>query len=36
VVNQGDTIRLTARYDNSQPFEDVMGINLSYVWWGQQ
>ncbi len=35
-INQGDTIRLSARYDNSQPYQDVMGINLSYVWWGEQ
>ena len=35
-INQGDRIRLTARYDNSQPYDDVMGINLTYVWWGEQ
>jgi Stress up-regulated Nod 19 len=32
----GNNLRVTARYDNSQPWQDVMGIMLTYVWWGTQ
>jgi hypothetical protein len=35
-VSQGDRVSVTARYDNSQAWEDVMGIMLTYVWWGEQ
>jgi hypothetical protein len=35
-VVAGRDYRLTARYDNSQPWEDVMGIALTYVWRGTQ
>lgn len=35
-VTAGDTYTVSARYDNSQPWDDVMGIYLSYVWWGTQ
>src|ERR687891_722307 len=35
-VIAGHDYRVTARYDNSQPWEDVMGIMLTYVWWGTQ
>ena len=35
-VNAGHDFTVTARYDNSQPYADVMGIMLSYVWWGTQ
>jgi hypothetical protein len=35
-VFAGHDYRLTARYDNSKPWQDVMGIALTYVWWGQQ
>jgi hypothetical protein len=35
-VVAGHDYRLTARYDNSQPWQDVMGIALTYVWWGTQ
>lgn len=35
-VNEGDSLSVTARYDNSQPYEDVMGIMLTFVWWGTQ
>ncbi len=27
---------VTARYDNSRPWDDVMGINLTCVWWSNQ
>jgi len=32
----GHSYRVTARYDNSQRWDDVMGIVLAYVWWGTQ
>jgi hypothetical protein len=35
-VRPGDNFTVTARYDNSQPWADVMGIMLTYVWWGTQ
>jgi hypothetical protein len=35
-VTAGHDFTVTARYDNSQPHEDVMGIMLTYVWWGTQ
>lgn len=35
-VTQGHEYRVLARYDNSEPWEDVMGIMLTYVWWGTQ
>jgi hypothetical protein len=35
-VSQGDSVSVTPRYDNSQPYADVMGIMLTYVWWGTQ
>ena len=35
-VVAGHQYSVTARYDNSQPWEDVMGINMTYVWAGTQ
>lgn len=35
-VTAGERYSVTARYDNSQPWDDVMGIYLTYVWWGSQ
>jgi hypothetical protein len=35
-VIAGHSYRVTARYDNSRPYADVMGIVLAYVWWGTQ
>jgi hypothetical protein len=35
-VVAGHTYRVAARYDNSMPYQDVMGIMLTYVWWGTQ
>jgi hypothetical protein len=35
-ISAGDNLRVTSRYDNSQPWDDVMGIMLTYVWWGTQ
>ena len=35
-VSKGNTVSVTARYDNSQPWEDVMGIQMTWVWWGHQ
>jgi hypothetical protein len=35
-VTAGHDYTVSARYDNSQPYDDVMGIYLSYVWWGTQ
>ncbi len=32
----GQDYSVTARYDNSAPIKDAMGINLTYVWWGTQ
>jgi len=32
----GHDYQVIARYDNSKPYEDVMGIMLTYVWWGTQ
>lgn len=32
----GNRYSVTARYDNSQPWSDVMGIMMTWVWWGQQ
>ncbi len=34
-VTAGDSYSVTARYDNSQPWPDVMGIMMTWVWWGQ-
>ena len=36
IVTAGNTYSLTARYDNSQPYTDVMGIALAYIWRGHQ
>jgi len=35
-VLQGQSYTVTARYDNSQPLQGVMGIVLAYLWPGQQ
>jgi hypothetical protein len=35
-VVAGHTYRVAARYDNSMPHQDMMGIMLTYVWWGTQ
>ena len=35
-VVSGYNYSVTARYDNSQPWDDVMGIYMTYVWWGTQ
>lgn len=35
-VTAGRSYSVTARYDNSQPLANVMGIYLTYVWWGTQ
>jgi hypothetical protein len=35
-VVAGHNYAVTARYDNSKPWDDVMGIVLAYVWWGTQ
>ncbi len=35
-VIAGHDYKLTARYDNSEPWQDVMGISLAYIWWGRQ
>ncbi|MEK6252215.1 MAG: hypothetical protein AABM43_09785 [Actinomycetota bacterium] len=35
-VVAGHQYSVTARYDNSQRWDDVMGINLTYVWRGTQ
>lgn len=35
-VIAGHDLAVTARYDNSEPLDDVMGIMLTYVWWGTQ
>jgi hypothetical protein len=35
-VTAGDSYRVTARYENDQPWADVMGIMHTYVWWGTQ
>ena len=35
-VTSGHTFTATSRYDNSQPYQDVMGIMLTYVWRGTQ
>lgn len=35
-VTAGHTFSVSARYDNSEPWDDVMGIYLTYVWWGTQ
>jgi hypothetical protein len=36
LVHGGDSVTVTARYDNSQPWPDVMGIMMTWVWWGTQ
>lgn len=36
LVMKGSRYTLTAHYDNSQPYQDVMGIALAYVWHGTQ
>lgn len=33
-VAAGDRFLLASRYDNSRPYEDVMGIAMAYVWEG--
>ncbi len=33
-MTAGHSYRVTSRYDNSQPYADVMGIMLTYVWEG--
>jgi hypothetical protein len=35
-VRPGQNFSVTARYENWQPLTDVMGIMLTYVWWGTQ
>jgi len=35
-VNQGDSFSVISRYDNSQPYTDVMGIVMAYGWQGTQ
>lgn len=35
-VSAGEEITLKAVYDNSMPWDDVMGINLTFIWWGTQ
>ena len=35
-VFAGKPYGLIARYDNSQPYTDVMGIALTYIWRGHQ
>jgi hypothetical protein len=35
-VTAGNQFRVTARYENDEPVHDVMGIMLTYVWWGTQ
>jgi hypothetical protein len=35
-VIAGHSYQLTTKYDNAQPWQAVMGINLTYVWWGTQ
>jgi hypothetical protein len=34
-VTAGDSYSVTARYDNSQPWPDVMGIMMTWIWWSQ-
>jgi hypothetical protein len=36
LVRAGDSFTVTARYDNSEPWPDVMGIVFTWVWWGTQ
>ncbi len=36
LVFAGHNYKVTARYDNSQPWSDVMGIYMTWVWWGTQ
>jgi hypothetical protein len=36
LVVKGQPYTLTARYDNSMPYTDVMGISIAYVWPGRQ
>jgi hypothetical protein len=35
-VIAGHSYSVTARYDNSKRYDNVMGIVLAYVWWGTQ
>lgn len=35
-VAAGEKFDLTARYDNSTPHPDVMGINMAFFWFGDQ
>jgi len=35
-VRPGQSFKVTARYDNFEPLSAVMGIMLTYVWWGTQ
>jgi hypothetical protein len=35
-VVEGEQYRVESRYDNSMPYQDVMGIMLAYVWNGHQ
>jgi hypothetical protein len=36
IVVKGQPYTLTARYDNSMPYTDVMGIAIAYIWPGTQ
>ena len=35
-IGAGQTFTVTSRYDNSMPYQDVMGIVLAYAWRGSQ
>ena len=35
-VEAGEEITLTAEYDNAQPYPASMGINLTFIWFGEQ
>lgn len=35
-IDAGEELTLRSIYDNSQPYADVMGINLTYIWYGDQ
>jgi hypothetical protein len=35
-VTAGHDYSVTARYENDEPLQDVMGIMLTYIWWGTQ
>jgi hypothetical protein len=36
LVRAGDVLTVAARYDNSRPWADVMGIMMTWIWWGSQ